>query len=150
MLPSYFAVLCSIPFSFIYRFIFSGGTGRFRTRKADCLLLSNSRFCCFLIINSISSDRTFLLSPHLRIRSLYCFGLIPSQSLICNRGVVPYVASSPWCSLMTSMTLLRVLLSYSLVISGLCASQSSAVYFRTSLCSLPGGNIVCKWDCRCS
>jgi hypothetical protein len=71
--------------SFIYRLIFSVGTGRFRTRNADCLLLSKSRFCCFLTIDSISSGWMFLLRPHFLIRSLYCFGLVLSQLPICNR-----------------------------------------------------------------
>jgi hypothetical protein len=135
--------------SFIYRLIFSGGTGRFRTRKADGLLLSNCRFCCFLIITSISSGWMFLLRPHFLIRSLYCLGLILSQLLICNRLVDPYVASSPCRSRMNSITPLRVLFSYSFVISGLCASQSSAVYFRASFCLLPSGNIAWNWGCGC-
>ena len=135
--------------SFIYRLIFSGGTGRFRTRKADCLLLSNDRFSCFLIIASISSGWMFLLRLHFLIRSLYCFALILSQLLICNIVVAPYVASSPYRSLMISITPFRVLLSYSLVISGLCASQSSAVYFRASLCLLPSGIIACNSGCGC-
>jgi hypothetical protein len=140
----------SIPCSFIYRLIFSGGTGRFRTRKEDCLLLSNSRFCCFFIIASISSGWMFLLRPHFLIRSLYCFGLILSQLLVYNRVVAPYVASSPCRSLMNSITPFRVLFSYSLVISSLCASQSFVVYFRGSLCLLPSGNIACNWGCGCA
>lgn len=136
--------------SFIYRLIFSWGTGRFRTRKADRLLLSNSRCCCFLIITSISSGWMFLLRPHFLIRSLYCFGLVLSQQLICNRVAAPHVASSPCLSLINSTTLFRVLLSYSLVISDLCSSQSFVVYFRASFCLLPGGSIVCNWGCGCS
>jgi hypothetical protein len=135
--------------SFMYRLIFSGGTGRFRTRKADRLLLSDSRSCCFLIITSISSGWMFLLRPHFLIRSLYCLGLILSQLLTYNRVVASYVASSPCCSLMNSITLLRVWFSYSLVISGFCASQSSAVYFRALFCSTSSGSIACNWSCGC-
>ena len=109
--------------SFIYRLIFSGLTGRFRIRKADRLLpleLSNARLCCILIIASISSGWMFLFWPHFLIRSLYCFRLILSQSLLCIRRVsLPYVASSPCRSLMNLMTVSRVPFSYSLVISGL-------------------------------
>jgi hypothetical protein len=126
---SLFALTDCIGWSFMYRLIFSGLTGRPRTRNADDLF-SASRSCCFLIIACISFDWMFLLMPQFLIRSLYCFWLTLSQSLIYSKRVAAFSneALSPCCSLMSFMTFSRVLFSYSLVISGLWAFQSSSVY----------------------
>ncbi len=153
MFPSLFALRDCIGCSLIYRSIFAGLTGRFRTRKADFLgwLTSEARICCILIIASISFGLIFLSRPHFLIRSLYCFVLILSQSPTCTRkAVASYVATSPCRSLMNFLTLSRVPVSYSLVISGLCASQSSAVYFRGSSCWTAGSSIGCHCDCGSS
>jgi hypothetical protein len=145
---SLLALTDCIGWSFIYRLIFSRLTGRPRTRNADDLF-SASRSCCFLIIACISFGWMFLLMPQFLIRSLYCFGLALSQSLIYSKRVAVFsnVALSPCCSLMNFITFSRVLFSYSLVISGLWASQSSSVYHLASFCLPFRGNIAsdCGW-----
>jgi hypothetical protein len=131
--------------SFIYRLTFAV-TSLPWSRKADCLgrSISNARSSFFLKIASISFGRMLFLRLHFLIRSLYCFGLIISWSLIYTRGgVAPYVASSLCRSLINSITLFRVPFSYSLVISDLWASQSFAVYFRASFCTSAGVNVAC-------
>jgi hypothetical protein len=74
-----------------------------------------------------------------------------NQSLVCiKRMETSYVAVRPCRSLISSITRSKILSLYSLVISGLCVFQSSAVYFLASTCLRTCGSMACNWACGCS